>query len=127
MTRSKDSRALRASPLRRASMPCARASLGWCMPIADLLHPANPDQSVAALDRQVVVAEETPEETHLDRDFHRFPRPRVLDIRIVAIQLPPYLAVVENEDGPAARGPGQFEHRRRDLSDLGRRPGLSEI
>src|SRR6266702_7759474 len=124
--RSKDSRALRTSPLRRASIPdwaCARASLGgWCMPIG-LLHPANPDQRVAALDRQVVVAEET----RLDRDFHRFPRPRILDIRIIAFQLPPYLAVVENEDGPAARGPAQLEHRRRDLSDLGWRRGFSEI
>src|SRR6266853_6961511 len=123
MIPSKDSRALRGSPWRRASMPCARASLGgWCMPIG-LLHPANPDRSVAALDRQVEVAEEACR----DRDFHRFLRPRLPDIRVVAVQLPPYLAVVENEDGPAARGPAQLEHRRRDLGDLGWRRGFSEI
>src|SRR5436189_95534 len=83
---------------------CARASLGgWCMPIIDLLPPATPDRSVAALDREVVVAEET--ETRFDRDFHRFPRLRVLDIGVVAVQLPPYLAVGRRRHrcpGPAA-------------------------
>src|SRR5258706_16475093 len=99
---------------------CAGASLGgWCMPIIDLLHPANPDRCVAALDREVVVAEET--ETGLDRDFDRFPRPRILDVRVIAVDLPPYLAVVEDEDGSTAQGLGQLDYRCRDLSDRGRR------
>src|SRR5439155_11227995 len=94
-----------------------------------LLHPVNPDKAVAALDRELeaVAADETLDATHLDRDFHRLPRPEVQDIRVIAVDLPPYLAVVENKDGSAARGPGQFEHRRRDLSDLGRRRGFSKI
>src|SRR6267143_2514216 len=99
------------------------------MPVADLLHPANPDQSIAAVDREVVAvaAEETPDEIYLDRHFHGFPRQRVLDIRVIAVQLPPYLAVVENEDASAARGPRQFDYGCRDLSNLGRRRGFSEI
>ena len=92
-----------------------------------LLHPPNPDQAVAALDREVEVAEENREGAHLDRDFHRFPRPGVLDIRIIAVQLPPYLAVVENEDGSAAQGSRQLDHGCGDLSDFGRRLGFSEI
>src|SRR2546421_6785113 len=127
---SKDSRALRASPLRRASIPRARASLeGCCMPMTDLLRPVNPDQSIAALDREVeaVAAEQTSDETPLDRDFHRFPRSEVQDIRVIAVDLPPYLAVVENKDGAAARAPRQLDYRCGDLGDPRRRRGFSEI
>src|SRR5438477_1799534 len=110
MTRAPCGRRLCAGP--RCPARARRWRAAACRsPLAGLLHPANPDQAVAALDREVeaVAAEDTPGGIHLDRDFHGFPRVRVLDIRVIAVQLPPYLAVVENEDGSPAQAFRQLD------------------
>src|SRR3989454_4743072 len=88
------------------------------------LSPPYFDQAVAPLDRQVVAVENAGR----DRDLHRFPRRGFAHVGVVAVNLSPRLAVVEDEDSAPAGGLGQFEHRRADLSDLvgSRRWGLSE-
>src|SRR2546426_12703017 len=88
------------------------------------LSPPYFDQAVSPLDRQVVAVENACR----DRDLYRFPRRRFAHVGVVAVDLSPRLAVVEDEDGAPAGGLGQFEHRRANLSDLvrSRRWGLSE-